>query len=166
MPKSLADGRVKVSIMSVKPANMAAPTVAELNAGIEASGAILSNGFQLGATASDSVDEKPLSTLGNVKVLTTSNYEGSLTLFRFFTAANVYDPAADQAFQALKTKGNVVYIAKRFTSKLSTAAWAVGDEVSVFAVTTDNAQDAEATGYIKKIVPLQVDDAVIAGTVA
>lgn len=167
MPKSLADGRLKVIVMSVAPANLAAPTLAELAAGFDASPAILSNGFTLGPEASDTVDEKSIADEGNVKVMTASNFTGSITAFRYFvTATGVADPTADQLFQAMKEKGVPVWIAKRFTSKASAAALAAGDEVSVFEVRPDNAQDAEATGYIKKIIPLQVERAELNAVVA
>lgn len=168
MPKSLADGRIKVSIMSTKPVNPLAPTVTELTAGIDAAPKILSSGFTLGATASESVDEKPLSVEGNVKVFTTSNYEGEIQPFREFDATNAgkADATGDAVFAALKVKGTRVWVAKRFTGKKSTDAWAALDEVSVYEVVTDAARDAEATGYIKKIVPLSVENAWENGAVA
>lgn len=166
MPKSLADGRKKVAILSTIPTNPAAPTVAQLTAGIDAGPKILSSGFTLGATSSETVDEKPLSVAGNVKVFTTSNYEGEIQPFREFTSAGVADVAGDTVYQALKTKGTRVWIAVRFTSKLSTDPWVAGDEVSVYECVTDNPRNAEATGYIKKIVPLSVENAWENGTVA
>lgn len=161
MPKSLADGRKKVSIMSVMPVDGFAPKVTELAAGIDAAPKILSSGFKLGATASETVDEKPLSVEGNVKVFTTSNYEGEVQPFREFDATNggKFDTVGDVVYQALKTKGTRLWIAVRFTAKKSTEAWAALDEVSVYEVTTDNPTDAEATGYIKKVVPLSVERA-------
>lgn len=159
MPKSLADGRVKVIMMSVAPADFKNVELGELAAGVDVSAAILSNGFALGPTASDTVDEKSLADEGNVNVMTSSNYEGSITAFRYFDGTGKADATADQLFQALKVKGVPVWFAKRFTSKPSKDALAVDDELQVFEVRPDNAQDAEATGYIKKIVPLQVESA-------
>ena len=171
MPKSLADGRVKLSIMSVKPADPLAPTVTELAAGIDAAMRILSSDFALGPTASDTVDEKPIGQEGNVKVLTTSNYEGNLTPFRYFDGTGKAETGTggevgDAVFQALKVKGSRVWIAKRFTSKKSTDAWAANDEVEVYEVVSDNSSDGEASGYIKKRCPISVEDAWLNGTVA
>jgi len=171
MGLSLADGRIKLSIMSVKPANPLSPTVTELEAGIDAAMRILSSDFKLGPTASDTVDEKPVGAEGNVKVLTTSNYEGNLTPFRYFDGTGKAETGTggeigDNVFQALKVKGSRVWIAKRFTSKKSTDAWASGDEVEVYEVVTDNAVAAEATGYIKFNTPVTVEDAWLNGTVA
>lgn len=170
MGLSLADGRIKLSIMSVKPVNPLAPTVAELTAGIDAAMRILSSDFKLGPTPSDTVGEKPIGAEGNRKVLTTSNYEGNITPFRYFDATGKAETGTggeigDAVFQALKVKGSRVWIAKRFTSKKSTAAWAATDEVEVYEVVTDNAAAAEATGYIKMNTPLSVEDAWLNGAV-
>lgn len=159
MPKSLADGRVKVIVMSVAPADFANVTLTELAAGFDASAAILSSGFNLGPTASETVDEKSLADEGNVKVMTSSNYEGSITGFRYFDGTGKADATADMLYQAMKVKGVPVWVAKRFTSKKSTDPIAADDELQVFEVRPDNAQDADAAGYIKKIIPLQVERA-------
>ena len=171
MPLSLADGRIKLSIMSTKPADPYAPTVAELTSGIDAAMRVLSSDFKLGPVASDTVDEKPVGAEGNKKVLTTSNFEANLTPFRYFDATGKAETGAggeigDAVFQALKVKGSRVWVAKRFTSKKSTDAWAASDEVEVYELVTDNAADAEATGYIKKHVPVSVEDAWLNGVVA
>ncbi|NUP03539.1 MAG: hypothetical protein HOW59_37015 [Nonomuraea sp.] len=171
MGLSLADGRIKLSIMSTKPVDPLNPTLAELNAGIDAAMRILSSDFKLGPVASDTVDEKPVGAEGNVKVLTTSNYEGNMTPFRYFDATGKAETGTggeigDAVFQAMKVKGSRLWVAKRFTSKKSAAAWAADDEVEVYEVVTDNAADAEATGYIKKNVPISVEDAWLNGTVA
>lgn len=171
MGLSLADGRIKLSIMSVKPADPYAPTVTELTAGIDAAMRILSSDFKLGPTASDTVDEKPVGAEGNVKVLTTSNFEGNLTPFRYFDATGKAEVGTggeigDNVYQALKAKGSRVWVAKRFTSKKSTEPWAASDEVEVYELVTDNAAAAEATGYIKYNTPVSVEDAWLNGTVA
>src|SRR5436190_24390074 len=123
MPKSLADGTIKLSIMSTKPVNPLAPTTTELAAGIDAACAILSSDFALGPTDSDKIAEKALCQEGNSNALGPSNYAGGLTLFRYFDSGVAEDPE-DDAYQALKAKGARVWIAVRQTSKKSTAAWA------------------------------------------
>lgn len=171
MPKSLADGHVKLSIMSAKPADPYAPTITELNAGIDAAMRILASDFKLGPVASDTVDEKPVGQEGNTKVLTASNYEGTMSPFRYFDGTGKAETGTggeigDAVFQAMKTKGSRLWVAKRFTSKKSTAAWAADDELEVYEIVTDNAADAEYTGYIKKNVPISVDDAWLNGEAA
>lgn len=155
MPKSLADGRVKFAVLTTKPANPAAPTVAELNAGIDASANILFSDFTWTATDSDTVDEKSLADVGNALALGASNWDGGITAFRYFTAAGASDPAADQLFQAIKAKGTTLYCYARKTSKLATAAWASADEIYLGGeVNTDTPQSGESTGYIKSRVRL------------
>lgn len=171
MGLSLADGRIKLSIMSTKPADPLHPTITELEAGIDAAMRILSSDFKLGPVASDTVNEKPVGAEGNVSVLTTSNFEANLTPFRYFDPAtgapetSTGGEIGDSVFQAMKVKGTRLWVAKRFTSKKSTAAWADTDEVEVYELVTDNAADVEATGYIKKNVPVSVQDAWLNGTV-
>lgn len=167
MPKSLADGKIKLAILSVKPANPAAPTVAELNAGIDASSRVLSSDYTLGAVDSDKVAEKPLSQEGNSNAMGASNYQAAITPFRYFTSSGASEAVEDAVFQAVKTKGAGLWLAERQTSKRSTEAWAAGDEVSVFEVITDNPQKpSDAGGYIKRRVPMEVQDAWLGGTVA
>lgn len=175
MPKSLADGRIKISIMTAKPVDPYKTTVAELNAGIDAACRIVSTDYNLGATASETVNEKALCQEGNATTPTTSNYEGSFTVFRYFdpvtgkaesAATGPGGDVGDAVFQALKMKGSRVWIAQRFTSKKSTDAWAAGDEIEVFEVVTDNPQSAGAEGYIKKKISLFVQDAWLNGEVA
>ena len=50
MPKSLADGHIKIAILTTAPANLAAPTVAELNAGINAAARILASDWMFSPT--------------------------------------------------------------------------------------------------------------------
>lgn len=169
MPRSLADGKIKLSIMSVKPASMDGATLTELNAGIDAACSILASNFKLGPTGSDKQAEKSLCTAGNANSLGASNAEGEITIFRYFGTNGQAEVSGagtigDAAFQAVKTKGTTVWIAKRFTSKASTDPWAAGDEVQVYECLTDNPVDGEATGYIKKTIPLEVQDFILDGT--
>lgn len=167
MPKSLADGTIKLAILTIKPALPLSPTTTELNAGIDASCRILSSDYVLGATDSDKIAEKELCKSGNSNAMGPSNYQGALTPFRYWnTTTDVSDPTEDTVYQALKAKGTTLYLYERQTSKASTEAWANGDEVSGFEVVTDNPQKpSEAGGYIKRRVPLEVQDAFLNGTV-
>jgi hypothetical protein len=167
MPKSLADGTIKLAILSSKPANPLAPTVSELNAGIDASCRILSSDYLLGATDSDKIAEKELCKAGNSNALGPSNYQAALTPFRYWnTTTDASDVVEDTVYQALRSKGATLYLYERQTSKLSTEAWANGDEVSGFEVVTDNPQKpSETGGYIKRRVPMEVQDAWLNGTV-
>lgn len=168
MPRSLADGRIKLAILTAKPANPLAPTVAELSAGIDASCRVLSSDYTLGATDSDRITgEKALCEEGNVSALGSSNFAAGITPFRYFTSTGASETTADAVFQALKAKGTTVYLYERQTSKKSTEVWAIGDEVDGYEVITDNPQKpSEMTGYIKRRVPMEVQNAWTGGTVA
>lgn len=157
MPRSLADGRHKVVVSSTKPANWPDWTLAELAAATDISCSVMSSGYKLGASASDTVDEPALCDEGGTKVMTKANFEGELPLFRYFDETGKADPDEDKAWQSVKARGATVWIGDRFTSKKSAEPFAVGDEIGSYEVVPDHGQNAEATGYIKKIVPLQVN---------
>lgn len=162
MPRSLADGHTKFTILTVAPADPAAPTATELTAGIDASDNILASDFTWGATDSDTVQEKALSTLNNATTPTASNYQGGLTAFRYFDDTGVSDPTeGDDVFQALKTKGVTLWGYARKTGKLSTEAWAASDEVYLGAeFVTDEAQPpSDQGGFIKWRHPLYIQTA-------
>lgn len=158
MPKSLADGHVKIAVLTTKPANPAAPTVAELNAGINAACRILASDWTWSATDSDKVNEKAVCDVNNVNALGASNFSTGMTIFRYFNAGTgVADPTEDSLFTATKVKGTSLWIYVRETGKLETAAWATSDEISLGGeVLTDTVQNpTNAGGYIKRRVPLE-----------
>lgn len=162
MPKALSNGRRKVTILPVAPADQKNPTIAEVSAGLDISCRILSDGFGLAVQASETVAEGSLCDTAVAEVPTVSKASGDLTLFRYFNATGKPETAAedtedgigDGAHQALKVKGSEVWLVTRFTNKASTEDFAAGDPVSVFKVVTDVPREAEATGYIKSVVPV------------
>lgn len=171
MPRSLADGHVKIAVMSTIPADPRKPTLTELEAGIDGCRRIAKSGFKLGPTDSEKVEDADLCSTSKSEVLAQGNAEFAMSIFRYFDEQGKAETGtggqiADQLFQALKTKGTTVWLAKRFTSKLATEAWAVGDEVEVFEVVVDNLRDAEYSGFIKKDVPGSVTDFWLNGEVA
>lgn len=123
-------------------ANPAAPTVAELTAGINISCAIVT-GYTLGATDSDTDDSKTICDEGNVQTPTFGNYEGQLSFFRdgvgdtptvFTTAMNL--------FSAGRVEG---YLVSRHGFKSSTAPLAA-QLVSVFRFFSDYHRTEEGDG--------------------
>jgi hypothetical protein len=158
MPKSLADGHVKVAVLTTSPANIAAPTTAELNAGIDASCRILSSDFAFGWADSDKVAEKALCDINNANAIAASNFTAGMTIWRYFNAGTgVADPTEDSLWTAVKVKGTTLYIYARETGKLSTAAWASADElVAGGSFVVDNAQPpSDRAGFIKRRIPLE-----------
>ncbi|MGV0109835.1 phage tail tube protein [Arthrobacter sp. CP30] len=167
MPKSLADGRKKVSLLVEEPANPYAPTIAELNAGIDASCRILSSDYMLGPTDSDKIPEKELCKEGNANAIGASNYQARMTPFRYWDeTTNAAHATEDEVYQALKEKGTEFFVYERDTAKKSTEAWAIGDEVEGYRIITDNPQrPSDMGGYQKRVVPMEVQDAFLNGVV-
>ncbi len=162
MPKSLADGHTKLAVLTTAPANPAAPTVAELNAGINAACNILASDFTFGATDSDKVAEKALCDINNTNAMGPSNFTAGFTVFRFFNASTgAPDTVPDALFTAVKVKGTTLYLYARKTGKLESAAWAATDEIYLGAsVITDTPQaPSDLGGYIKYRVPMEVQSA-------
>lgn len=162
MPRSLADGKTKFTILTTKPANPAAPTVAELEAGIDASCNVLSSDFTWGATDSDKVAEKALCVENNANSLGASNYQAGFTPFRYFDATTgAPDPTADEVFETAKVKGTTLWGYARRTGKKATEAWAADDEIFLGAeIVTDEPQPpSDMGGFIKYRVPAEVQSA-------
>lgn len=158
MPKSLADGHIKFTILTTEPADPANPTTTELNAGIDASCAILASDFTWSAGDSDKVNEKSLCTTNNANAIGSSNFTAGVTAFRMFDAdTGAVDEAEDEVFQAIKVKGTTVWGYVRENGKLASANWATGDEIALgLEVLTDNPQRPQnAGGYIKRRVPME-----------
>ena len=152
----LADGKVKFTILTTSPANPDAPTAAELNAGIDLSCKVLSEGFEFGPTDSETIDEAALCDEGSAEALGRSNYQSSFTLWRYFLEAGGFDPTEDAGFEAVKYKGATLWAYSRKTDKKATEDWAAEDEIRFGAeITNDNPQD-QAGGWVKYRVPCKV----------
>lgn len=165
MPKTLADARTRVAILTVAPADLDSIPVATLNAAIDASCRLLKSDYRLSATASDTVDDTELCSEGNAVTFGASNYEGSVTPFWYLDSAGQMVDVDNPVWLALKEKGSELWFVEREGPKYD-VAWAAGDDYEVYRVITDNPQKpADRTGYIKRVVPLGVQDAELAGTV-
>lgn len=153
----LADGKTKFTVLTTKPANPAAPTVAELNAGIHLQDNILTSDFTFGAVDSDKVAEKPLGASGNANAIGASNFQIAFTLWRKFLTAGGFDTADETGWAALKIKGATLWAYARQTDKDSSAAWAAADEIYLGAeFTNDNPQRTDGTGFVKYRIPGEV----------
>jgi len=159
MPRSLADGKTKFTILTVAPADPAVPTITELNGGVDASCALLSSDFLWGATDSDKVAEKALCAVNNANALSASNYQAGMTPFRYFDETDASAPTeGDDVFMAIKVKGTLLYGYARKTSKASTADWAADDEIYLGAtfVTDEPQPPSDLGGYVKWRVPCEI----------
>lgn len=159
--KVLADGRTKFALLTTAPANPAAPTATELNAGIDLSFKVLQDNFTFGATDSDKVAEKALGDVNNSNALGASNYQCSFTIWRQFAEdGGGIDATEDAGFEAVKVKGATIYLYARKTDKLATEAFAASDELYLGAeVVNDEPQDVTGGGFIKFAIPCEVQDA-------
>lgn len=158
MPKSLADGHTKFTLLTAKPFNPAAPTVAELAAGIDMECNILASDFTWSAADSDKVAEKALCDTANANALGADNFTAGMTVFRKFdSATGAVDDAEDEAFQVAKVKGTTLWGYVRKNGKLATTDWVAGDEIWLgLEVLTDTPQaPGDAGGYIKARIPLE-----------
>lgn len=155
--RSLADGHIKVSILSVAPSNPLAPTTTELNAGISAETRILASDWTFGMADSDKVAEKSLADINNVNALGASNANAGMTIFRYYdTVTGAPDATGDSLWTAAKTKGTTLYIYERNSGKIATAAWATADIAFAMQVITDEPQKPGDTGgYIKRRIPME-----------
>lgn len=166
MPRSLATGHRRVAILTTKPADMKAPTVTELDAGLHASCRIVAANYTLGPGDSETISEGSLCDEVVPEVPTNATFEkGELGVFRYWDAAKPGthevtgagsgdDAIGDAVFQALKARGTTLWIVDRLTGKKATDPWEAGDEVRVFEVITDAPREGEMEGYIKALVPL------------
>ncbi|MGN6654578.1 MAG: hypothetical protein ACTHJ9_04465 [Rhodanobacter sp.] len=114
-------------------ANPAAPTVAELNAGTNISGAI-KTGFKLQFKDSDVDNSRTIVDEGNVDTPTVANYEGQLTFYRDPQggASTVFTTAVG-LFKGGPVQG---YLVSRHGAK-SSVAYAAGDVYSLYQFESD-----------------------------
>lgn len=158
MPLTLADGRTKVAVLTSAPADLTAITEAELTAGIDASGKINKPDYRLSPRASDTVPDQPLDNIGNATTFGNTNYEGTCTVLRFLDTDGTPDATNDTLWAAMKTKGTTLWFVER-EGPLATQAWAAADEYEVYEVVTDEPQKPQTmAGYIKRVIPLGVQD--------
>lgn len=168
MPRFIGDGKTKFTLLTVAPANPAAPTATELNAGIDASFKVLGSDFLWSATDSTAITETPLGEKIESSAPGRGIYQAGVTLWRYFALAGGADPTEDEVFEALKAKGTTVYGYARETDKDAEDDWAASDEIYLGAeVVTDTPQRLDGTGFIKRRVPMMVQrayDNIVVGT--
>lgn len=165
MPKSLAEGREKWSILSTIPANPEAVTLAEAEAGLDISCALASADSRISAAASATFSDPAICDEIAVQMFGQSNYEGQAAPFRYFTEMGQSEvdtdgAVRDEAWQALKEKATRGYMLLRRTSKRSREAFAAGDEYFLYEFETDTPQSpSDRSSHMKYIVPLSIQNA-------
>lgn len=152
----LADKKIKLTILTAKPANETSPTIAELNAGIEACMKVLYDGFQFSAVDSATQSGKMLCG-SNEEAFTDENFALGFTVARQYLAAGGIDPTGDALFEAVKLRGTTLWAYARFTDKPAITAWAAGDEIYLGArFMTDNLQMPDTPAWVSFHVPTRV----------
>lgn len=133
--------------------NLAAPTVAELNAGKDLS-CLLTPAYLVDFADSDTVGpERAMCEFANTTTATVANYEGNLVVFRSYTAGvkdatdvqNIFVPGAYA----------IGYFVRR-TGLPTATAWAIGQKVDIFKFQHDNPKlkGGANEGYLKGNVKL------------
>lgn len=157
---TLADGRIKLTILDAPPPNPEDGVAVGDLAGDDAQCNVLKSDFRLSATGSDTVADTLLCSDSNAVVFGASNYEGTMTVVRFLDpSTGLPDSTDDWLYDAVRDKGTHLWLAVRY-GKAHGDAWADGDEYELYHVITDEPQQpSDAGGYIKKVVPLGVQRA-------
>lgn len=162
MPRSLADGRIKLAALTTEPADPLAPTTTELDAGIGGAQGIgcfvKLDDWTFGPTDSETVNERAVCEEYNTSTYGPSNYEAGMTVFLFFDAdTGAIDPVENVLFEAVKAKGSRLWLYQREMGKKESEPWTAADDLFFGAeVVTDNPQRPGETGYIKRRIPMQV----------
>ena len=151
----LADENIKFTILTTAPADPAAPTASELNAGIDASCLVTREGFSWTATDSERINEDALCSGNSSESPGKGNYNLDFTPWRYFDPeTGAIDAAADTLFEAVKEKGTELYGYVRRTGKEHSEDWASADEIQLGgSFVVDTPQVPDNTGFIKYRVP-------------
>jgi hypothetical protein len=133
-------------------ANAAAPTVAELNAGVDITCLVVST-YEVRPDGSETTNERAVCETANNVAPTVQNFMGNLPLFRQFDATTGA-PETDDTLNLFEF-GEVGWFVRR-TGKPYTTAWTAGDQVETYKFTVDTPQPGGGTGegYLKATVPL------------
>lgn len=157
MPRTYAEERTKITVLTEEPLAKYKPTVAELTAGVDIECRIHRADSKLGATASDTFSDPLLCEGGNPTDFGASNFEGNLTIFWWLDETGKSEPLDDVAMEMFREKGTEVWIYKR-TGPKHDVEWAAGDKPEFYHAKSDNPQPPSDpnTGYLKQNVPLGI----------
>jgi hypothetical protein len=130
-------------------ADPAAPTAAEINAGLNLSEAIAWNNFELGSSGSSDVDDRAITDVGNAVSRGFPDFSATLDFFR---DANQGDSTSiyNQAFTLFKQPGLNGFLVVRYGQTTPSAVAAANQIVSVYKFVTDVvADDTEGEDSVK-----------------
>lgn len=169
-PRTYADQHRTIYMLTTPPEDLSAITATEIAAGVDVSCRVTQADTRFSATASETLNEPAVCEPASATTLGTSNYEATVSGFRFWdeAAPGAADPEGDILFQTLKVKGTPVTFVERASNKEWDDPFVAGDEYSAFSVEADNWQRPadQHTGYQKFTSPLTVKDAELNGVIA
>lgn len=145
MADTKAQSNGNVTVWWVPAAGIAdyrSPTAAEINAGVDLTDAIAWDGFELGASDSNDVDDRSLRDLGNA---VTRGFQQFAATIPFFRSANPQDPTSDYtiAFETFREPRVYGYLITRVLQVAPSTAVpaAAGEWISVFKFVGDYIAD-------------------------
>lgn len=158
MPRSIAEGRIKVTVLAADPELPSDGSgfidAATLNGGQDAQCNLARNGTRMSAAASDTINDPRLCDEGNANVLGASNYEWSWVVFRYYDESGDVDDTDDWLFDAVAEKGATIVAARRQNGKPHDEAWTDGEVGYLWIGVNDNPQEpTDLGGYQKVTVP-------------
>lgn len=159
MPDLISDGKTRVVWMT-SCANINAPTVAELNAGLDLTKRITPDGLKIDPSTAD-VDTSSLASTFDTKTVGRVGFDNELTIKRG-------DNGTDDAPYSTLKYGVSGYLAVRRGVNYSTA-WATGQKAEVYPSTCGEPQNSSpaANEVMKFVSPQKVTDSpATAATVA
>lgn len=154
--RTLASGRKKWMVLTAKPANPSAMTASDLSAAINVGDKATRDGSFIRATPSNTIDSTHFNSEAQSQVFGESNYNAQIEPYQYRDASTGKLDGTDNALHAaFATKGTTLYIWERKGPKEPVAA-ASGDDYTLYEVLTDAPQEPDATGYMRDVVPLAV----------
>ena len=163
--KTLADERIRLTILTTPPEDINAITDAELAAGIDASCQVAKNGSRFSAAASATFSDPALCE-EDVEIFGSGTYEATITPFWYLNPEDgSYAEADNPVYEAVREKGTELTYVWRYGPRYE-QPWADGDRYDAYIGISDNPQvPTETGGWIKRTVPVAVQRAALDKTV-
>ncbi len=158
MPSIPADGKIRIAwVPSIS--NKAAPTAAELNAGLLLSSLVVADGLIGFEATSAEVDDSAIDSTFDYKSVGRSSFSGTMLRLK-------KQSGTDTAFDTLVREAAGYIVIRRYVA--STTSWAAGQKVNVYPVICGETRELppEANTMSRYEVPMMVNaDPVLRATV-
>ena len=161
MPRQLSDEKIAVVVLDGPPSDPNAISEQEFNAGTHIECRIMSGEYRLSPSGSDTVNQSELCSGVNAVTYGRSNYDATITVFRYLTGLGAADGQNDVAWDFFKEKGTTLHLVEREGPEHSESG-ADGQEYSYFEVVTDDPQvPQDRSGFTRRTIPLGVQNAAL-----